>query len=664
MKPTEIQRDWPALADRRADRLAWPGPVLFALALFSMAFGWIQTEQQNLLDRVGSQQAWLRNARVDLAKGYLHVFLSATPESPFDRREGLALLDQASRALAAALAEAPASPAGKPAAADPAAQKLTAYTETMRQFRETLAGVGDGIAGNPRLQTELRIRFFELERQAQALDNLIAANLGERMRTFGRYYGWLLGTMACALLGIGWVAYRAKRGRDRVEAGLRLWARAFDQADFGLAIADATDDSFLAVNPKFAAERGYAPEDLIGQPIAKVYPPEVWPQIQRLLPQLDRNGHGMFETEHIDRNGRRFPVMIDITVTKDADGKPLRRVAYALNISERKAAERALRLSEARFQDIAKASADWIWEVDADWRFRYVSDSIQDQLDYRADEMLGASFFDLLAGDAAGPRETLAEIAEHGLPFRDLEYTIRNRQDQHRQVLANGVPIRGDDGSVLGYRGLTRDITEKRQAERHLLVNQERLQLALLASEDGLWDWDIVEGGAYVTHRYREMTGYRPDSTMPYFDFFLQGVLAEDRERVQAAFNAHFAGETQDVDIDYRLANSAGPTQWLRVKGRVVERTIDGKPLRMVGVMSDVSTQKDAEALLLRQTGELARRNAELERFNRAMVGRELEMIRLKQEINELSARLGEAPPYRTDFIHRGGAVGGASGDA
>lgn len=658
MKPTAAFRDWPATSARRSGALAWPAWVLIALVLFAAAFGWIQTEQQTLLESVGSQQTQLRNARIDLAKGYLRVRLSVNPASPFDHREGLVLLDQAGRALASAQAASPRPQTGE------TTRRLTAYGEAMRQFRERLAGVGADVSGDSDLRTELSTRFFELEDQAQALDTLIAAELAERMRAFSRYYGWLSPALGCTLLGIGWTAYRAKRGRDRIEAGLRLWARAFDQADFGLAIANAADDRFLAVNPKFAAEHGYAPDELIGQPIATVYSPEIWPQIQSRLTQLDRSGHGVFETEHIDRDGRRFPVMIDITVIKDAGGKPLRRMAYALDISERKAAERALHVSEARFQDIAKASADWIWEVDADWRFRYVSDSIQEQLGYRADEMLGASFFDLLASDVTSLRETLAEIAEHGLPFRDLEVSIRNRQDQHCQILVNGVPIRGDDGTPRGYRGLTREVTEKKRAERHLLVNQERLQLALLASEDGLWDWNIAEGSAYVTHRYREMTGYRSDSVLPYFEFLLRSVEAEDRDRVQAAFNAHFAGEAQDVDFDYRRADSTGPVAWLRVKGRVVERTIDGKPLRMVGVMSDVSKRKDAEALLRRQTEELALRNAELERFNRAMVGRELAMIRLKQEINELSARLGDAPPYRTDFLNRGGLTGDASGGA
>jgi PAS domain S-box-containing protein len=131
--------------------------------------------------------------------------------------------------------------------------------------------------------------------------------------------------------------------RKNAETELKLWAQAFENAEFGLAIADTQTNAFLAVNPVFAAERGYTAEELIGKPVAMVYPADLVQQLYQRINRLDTSCHSVFETEHQRKDGSRFPVMIDVTIIKSADGKPIRRVAYALDISERKAAEAALR---------------------------------------------------------------------------------------------------------------------------------------------------------------------------------------------------------------------------------------------------------------------------------------------------------------------------------
>ena len=89
----------------------------------------------------------------------------------------------------------------------------------------------------------------------------------------------------------------------------------------------------------------------------------------------------------------------------------------------------------------------------------------------------------------------------------------------------------------------------------------------------------------------------------------------------------------------------------MRGRGRVVERDSWKTPLRMIGTITDISARKAVEEALRRQTEELAERNAELERFNLAAVGREWDMIALKRRINELSGKLGQEPPFSLSFL-------------
>jgi PAS domain S-box-containing protein len=131
--------------------------------------------------------------------------------------------------------------------------------------------------------------------------------------------------------------------RKNTETQLKLWADSFENAAFGLAIVDAKTNRFLAVNPVFASERGYRTEEMIGQSVLMVYPADLVDEIKSRIKAMDVTLRGVFETEHVCKDGRRFPVMVDVTVIKSADGEPSSRIAYALDISARKAAEQALR---------------------------------------------------------------------------------------------------------------------------------------------------------------------------------------------------------------------------------------------------------------------------------------------------------------------------------
>ena len=440
--------------------------------------------------------------------------------------------------------------------------------------------------------------------------------------------------------------------RKQAEAELQLWGQSFEQANFGLAIGDARNNTFLAVNPAFASERGYSQEEMVGKPIMMVYSADLVEEIKNKIKALDVTSHGVFETEHICKDGRRFPVMMDITVIKSADGKPLTRIAYALDITKRKLAEATLRLSEKRFQDIVNASANWVWEVDAKVRYTYVSDSVQDMLGYTPEEILGKTPFDLMPADEAEKVSSLfANISARREPFRDLDNINRHKDGSLRYVQSNGMPILDTDGKLIGYRGLDRNITEKKQAEERLKANEERLQLALDSTSDGLWDWDLSSGLAYLTPHYYEMTGYRPDEVTPDFEFFKSTVHPDDLPHVLEIMEAHMQGKIPSSEFDYRIVTPSREIRWVKGRGRVVERDAGGAPLRMVGTITDINARKVAEETLRRQTEELAQRNAELERFNRAMVGRELDMIALKQQVNELSRLLGQEQPYPLVFL-------------
>ena len=137
----------------------------------------------------------------------------------------------------------------------------------------------------------------------------------------------------------------------------------------------------------------------------------------------------------------------------------------------------------------------------------------------------------------------------------------------------------------------------RRQQER-IRASEERLQLALDATNDGLWDWDLTRDSAYLSPRYYRMTGYEPDEVVPDSAFFQRLVHPDDRPSVMAAINAHWRGDSESSRIEYRMLTKGGGTRWVVGRGRVVARDSQARPLRMVGTITDITDRKLADLAL------------------------------------------------------------------
>lgn len=96
------------------------------------------------------------------------------------------------------------------------------------------------------------------------------------------------------------------------------------------------------------------------------------------------------------------------------------------------------------------------------------------------------------------------------------------------------------------------------------------------------------------------------------------------------------------------ITTAAGTRTFLATKGPLHDE--QGQVTGMFGISRDITERQQAEAMLTQQAAVMSQRNAELERFNRAAVDRELAMIGLKRQVNALSVELGQATPYSLDF--------------
>ncbi len=137
-----------------------------------------------------------------------------------------------------------------------------------------------------------------------------------------------------------------------------------------------------------------------------------------------------------------------------------------------------VQLSETRFRDLALNTGDWLWELDAQGRFVYCSERVRDVLGYSSQEMLGRTMLDFVAPEESSRMRTfLEQMLSQPEAFVEREIRYRSRAGFEAVLLSSGLPILASDGALQGYRGVDRNITERKRADRTL-----REQINLLQS--------------------------------------------------------------------------------------------------------------------------------------------------------------------------------------
>jgi len=249
--------------------------------------------------------------------------------------------------------------------------------------------------------------------------------------------------------------------------------------------------------------------------------------------------------------------------------------------------------------------------------------------------------------EAERVRLQFAEIASRGLPFRDLDNINRHKDGSLRHVQTNGMPVFDAAGNLLGYRGLDRDVTEKRRAELALLETSNRLRALVRTIPDLVWLKDSQ--GVYLAcnPRFEDFFGAREDEILGRTDYdFVSRELADFfRAKDQAAIAA---GKPSMNEEEIPFASDGHREVLQTIKTPIYGSA--GELIGVLGIGHDITARKRAEEALQRQAEELRARNEQLERFNRAMVGRELDMIELKRQVNDLCRQLGRVPPFDLGF--------------
>ena len=181
----------------------------------------------------------------------------------------------------------------------------------------------------------------------------------------------------------------------------------------------------------------------------------------------------------------------------------------------------------------------------------------------------------------------------------------------------------------------------RKRAEEALLKSEERFNLAVAGSNDGLWDWDVRSNEVYYSPRFKELLGYGDHEFENVFASFETNLHPVDREPTLAKVRRHL-DDGESYDVEYRLRTKCGEYRWFCARGQAVWDSAD-RAVRMAGSLTDLTKQKQEEAVLERYTAEIQRANETLRiaeaEARKAVVKRDQFLAMLSHELrNPLSA--------------------------
>ena len=275
----------------------------------------------------------------------------------------------------------------------------------------------------------------------------------------------------------------------------------------------------------------------------------------------------------------------------DDDLDNVRRLAAVFApILLRKRYEDALRKSEEKFRALVESSCDWIWEVNHAGRYTYSSPRVLDILGYRPEEVLGKTPFDFMPEkERECIEEAFAEFVVGRAPFSNLDNITLNKDGEEVVLETSGVPILDDQGDLIGYRGIARDVTERKRAELEL----RKLWRAVESSPSTVVITDPHGNIEYVNPAFTAITGYTREEAQGQNPRILKSNF-HDKEFYSELWQTITSGEVWRNEMCNRKKN--GDLYWEQVTISPI-MDVDGNITHFLALKDDISNKKDLEQL-------------------------------------------------------------------
>jgi PAS domain S-box-containing protein len=257
-----------------------------------------------------------------------------------------------------------------------------------------------------------------------------------------------------------------------------------------------------------------------------------------------------------------------------------------------------LKKSERQYRDLVDIASDVIWETDATGRITYISSAYEAISGRRVQDLLDSILWDQ-GGTSAFPDgwQVIADAFHARQPYRNI--SVGEELDNGNVIYwnNNGTPVFSDNGTFLGYRGTSTNITHQVQANQELRQSEQNLTHAQQLAQLGSWEWNIQQDICRWSDQLYTLLGLNRSMTAPSIADLVDCAHPEDKETVVAAFNTLLDPTKGSTEIDYRIVRVDGEARFVHAQANA-EFDNNNQPVMVVGSLQDRTDIVAAEAAL------------------------------------------------------------------
>jgi PAS domain S-box-containing protein len=296
----------------------------------------------------------------------------------------------------------------------------------------------------------------------------------------------------------------------------------------------------------------------------------------------------------------KFPVL-------NPQNKPIGVAGYSIDITDRMRAEAKLRMQSEAFDSFALS----ILISDCDGVIQWVNHAFEKMSGYLSAEVIGKKTNILKSeGKSIAFYEELWNTLLSGQVWNG-EFVNKRKDGTSYYEESTITPVRDNEGSISHFIAIKIDVTHRKEMENALHISEERWQMAIEGSGDGVWDLNLVTRRQFTSPQWKAMLGYAEDEISENQNEWSSRIHPDDLAHCRVDVSDFLSGKSIAYNNEHRLRCKDGSYKWVASRGKIVERKPDGNPLRVIGTLSDITERKQLE-ITLRQTIEKERELNEL----------------------------------------------------
>jgi len=384
---------------------------------------------------------------------------------------------------------------------------------------------------------------------------------------------------------------QGKDASGRSEAELR-YAAVFEQSPDGLLIIDA-EGKIIDFNRAAHTDLGYSRKEFSKLSISDIDPLESPEEIRASIQRAISEKKAEFEVTHRTKSGQLRNVLV-ITQAIVLSGRTVLHTIWR-DITDRKAAEKALLESEAKYRDLFENAGDAVFVLDAGLRYVDVNRRGLDLLGYTKEELLGRQPFDFIPEEQR-PRSAaeFAKLRRKG-SYETFEGRVLRKGGRWIDIEVNSTAI-FRDSVFTGSRDIVRDITDRKQADAALREHEKRLAESQRIARIGSWEHNLGTGQVFWSDELFRLLGLDPKTDPADFKMFFDMVHPDDRPALKTAIDETLRLR-KPFSIDYRFLLRDGTTRVLHAQAELLPDA-SGNMVVLSGTGQDITERKNMEKAL------------------------------------------------------------------